>query len=77
MFEEIKKLLVECANVDEDQIRLDSVLKTELGIDSLYAVEMTLELEEHYDIQIDWDEMQDVKLVSDVVNLVERKLSEK
>lgn len=73
MFEEIKRLLVECANIDEKDIFPDSNLK-ELGIDSLYAVEMTLELEEYYNIQIEWEEMQNVKIVSDVVKLVEQKV---
>ena len=73
MFEEIKRLLVECANIDEKDIFPDSNLK-ELGIDSLYAVEMTLELEEYYNIQIEWEEMQNVKIVSYVVKLVEQKV---
>ena len=73
MFEEIKRLLVECANIDEKDIFPDSNLK-ELGIDSLYAVEMTLELEEYYNIQIEWEEMQNVKIVSDVVKLLEQKV---
>ena len=73
MFEEIKRLLVECANIDEKDIFPDSNLK-ELGIDSLYAVEMTLELEEYYNIQIEWEEMQNVKIVSEVVKLVEQKV---
>ena len=73
MFEEIKRLLVECANIDESEIFPDSNLK-ELGIDSLYAVEMTLELEEYYNIQIEWEEMQNVKIVSDVVDLVSKKV---
>ena len=47
MFEEIKKLLVECAHVDDDEVKPESNLKKDLGIDSLYAVELTLELEEN------------------------------
>ena len=41
MFEEIKKLLVECAHVDENEVTLDANLKKDLGIDSLYAAELT------------------------------------
>ncbi len=72
MFEEIKKLMIECANVDNDKITLDASLK-ELGIDSLYAVEMLLELEEHYSIKIDDIDMEKLKTVEDVVKLVESK----
>ncbi len=74
MFEEIKRLLVECAHVNEDEVTLEANLKKDLGIDSLYAVELTLELEEHYGISIDWEEMQEVYTVKDVVDLIEKKV---
>jgi acyl carrier protein len=74
MFEEIKRLLVECAHVNEDEVTLEANLKKDLGIDSLYAVELTLELEEHYNISIDWEEMQEVYTVKDVVDLIEKKV---
>ncbi|MBQ9448489.1 MAG: acyl carrier protein [Acholeplasmatales bacterium] len=77
MFEEIKRLLVECANVSEDDIKPESHLKKDLGIDSLYAVELTLQLEEYYHISIDWEEMHDVVYVKDVVALVEKKVGSK
>ncbi|MBQ9899909.1 MAG: acyl carrier protein [Acholeplasmatales bacterium] len=74
MFEEIKRLLVECAHVDDDEVTMEANLKKDLGIDSLYAVELTLELEEHYGITIDWEEMQEVYTVGDVVRLIEGKV---
>lgn len=72
-FEEIKKLIIECANVNTE-ITPDSVLKTDLGFDSIYAVEMILELEEHFGIQIDMNEMDTMMTVNDVVKIVEGKL---
>ena len=77
MFEEIKKLLIECASVDEKSITKDARLKEDLGIDSLYAVEMILELETTFDIQIEWGEIQNLIYVKDVVELVNSKLKEK
>ncbi len=77
MFEEIKRLLVECANVSEEDIKPDAHLKKDLGIDSLYAVELTLQLEEYYNISIEWEEMNDVVYVKDVVSLVEKKVGNK
>ena len=74
MFEEIKKLLVECAHVDENEVTLDANLKKDWGSDSLYAAELTLELEEHYGIAIEWEEMLEVYTVKDVVDLIEKKV---
>ena len=76
MFEDIKKLIIESANVDSE-ITPDSILKTDLGIDSIYAVEMILALEEKFGIQIELDEMDTMMMVSQVVEVVNRKLGEK
>ncbi len=75
MFEKIKQLLIECANVDEEKITKDAKLK-DLGIDSLYAVEMILELETAFSIQIEYEEMEKLITVDDVVKLVTRKEKE-
>ena len=75
-FEDIKKLIIESANVDKE-ITPDSILKTDLGIDSIYAVEMILALEEKFCIQIELDEMDTMMMVSQVVDVVNRKLGEK
>jgi acyl carrier protein len=72
-FEDIKKLIIECANVTTD-FNPDSILKDDLNIDSLYAVEMILELEEKFSINIQIEEMEDLIKVQDVVDLVNRKL---
>jgi acyl carrier protein len=72
-FEDIKTMLIECANVNEE-ITPDSVLKTDLGIDSIYAVEMILALEEKFGIQIEMNEMDTMMTVKEVVKVVEGKL---
>ena len=61
MFEQIKNLLIECANVDENMITPDARLKEDLGIDSLYAVELILELETKFEIKIEWETPQTPK----------------
>lgn len=73
MFEIIKDLLVETANVERDSVTMDAVLKEDLGIDSLYAVELILELETSFHVQIEWEEIKALITVGDVVKLIERK----
>lgn len=72
-FQDIKNMLIECANVN-DEITPDSILKTDLGIDSIYAVEMILALEEKFGIQIEMNEMDTMMSVQEVVDIVKRKL---
>ncbi|MEF2781967.1 acyl carrier protein [Erysipelotrichaceae bacterium HCN-30851] len=73
MFEKVKEVLVEAINVDEDMITMEANLKDDLGIDSLAAVELSLELETEFDVRIEDEELAKLVTVADIVNLLESK----
>lgn len=73
MFEKVKDVLVEAINVDGDMITPEANLKDDLGIDSLAAVELSLELETEFDIRIEDEELAKLVTVADIVNLLEEK----
>jgi acyl carrier protein len=73
MYDVIKQLLIDTANVDEEKIKPSARLKEDLGFDSLYAVEMALELETHFSIKIEPEELKQLITVQNVVDLVENK----
>ncbi len=73
MYDVIKQLLIDTANVDEEKIKPSARLKEDLGFDSLYAVEMALELETHFSIKIEPEELKQLITVQNVVDLVEKK----
>lgn len=73
MFEEIKKVLVDAINVDEEEIKPESKLNDDLGIDSLAAVELALELENEFDIRIEDEELAKLETVQDVMDIIAAK----
>ncbi len=73
MFEQVKNALVESLDLEESQIQLDSSLNDDLGIDSLDAVELSLDLESEFDIEITDEELSSLKTVEDIVKLIESK----
>lgn len=73
MFEKVKEVLVDAINVDEDVITLEANLKDDLGIDSLAAVELSLELETEFDVRIEDEELATLVTVADIVKLLESK----
>lgn len=73
MFEKVKDVLVEAINVDEESVTMEANLKDDLGIDSLAAVELSLELETEFDIKIEDDELAKLVTVADIVTLLESK----
>ena len=73
MFEKVKEVLMEAVNVDEDMIKMEANLKDDLGIDSLAAVELSLELETEFDVRIEDEELAKLVTVADIVSLLESK----
>ena len=73
MFEKVKEVLMEAINVDEDMIKMEANLKDDLGIDSLAAVELSLELETEFDVRIEDEELAKLATVPDIVSLLESK----
>lgn len=73
MFEQVKDALVESLNVDGEEIKLESNLKDDLGIDSLAAVELSLDLETEFDVEISDEELAALVSVEDIVKLIESK----
>ncbi|MDD2435214.1 MAG: phosphopantetheine-binding protein [Bacilli bacterium] len=72
MFEVIKEVLIEELAI-EDEITMDSNLRDDLLIDSLMAAEMSLRLEEKYDVSIEEAKLVKLKTISDVIELLKRK----
>lgn len=73
MFEKVKEVLMEAINVDEDMIKMEANLKDDLGIDSLAAMELSLELETEFDVRIEDEELAKLVTVADIVSLLESK----
>lgn len=72
MLEEIKRVLEEELFVEEE-ITMDSILKDDLHIDSVAAVELSLQLEERYDIDITEQELVKLVTIGDVIELLKSK----
>lgn len=73
MFEQVKYALVESLNIEGEDIKLESNLKDDLGIDSLAAVELSLDLETEFDVEISDEELAALVTVEDIVKLIESK----
>lgn len=73
MFDKIKAVFIEAINVDENAVTPEAKLKEDLGIDSLSAVELALELESAFGVRIEDDELAKVITVQDIVDIVTQK----
>ena len=73
MLEKMKEIIAEQLSVDADSITESSSFKEDLGADSLDLFELTMALEEEYDIEIPAEELGEIETVNDVVEYLKSK----
>jgi acyl carrier protein len=71
MFEEIKAIIVDVLNCDEDKVVLEASLSEDLDADSLDAVELGMAIEENLGVAISDEDLPNIKTVQDLVDYVE------
>ena len=67
-FEKVKALIAETLNCDMDKVTMDASLADDLGADSLAAVELSMALEEEFDVTIADEYLPNLKTVGDLYN---------
>ena len=70
MFEKVNSIIAETLNCEEDKITLEANLFTDLGADSLDAMELSLAIEENLGVSITDEQMAEIKTVGDIVNIL-------
>nr|WP_319000978.1 acyl carrier protein [Clostridium estertheticum] len=70
MFEEIRTCISSQLNIDEEEIKIESSFMNDLGADSLDIVELIMELEEKYDIEIPDEDVEKIATVGDIVEYI-------
>ena len=74
VFDKVKGLFVEDLGIDESKVTMEAKLEEDLEIDSLGIVEVVMAFEDEFEIEIDDEELADVKTVGQAVNLIHSKI---
>ena len=72
MFEKVCKMLAEQLDISADTIMPQSEVVKDLGADSLDVVELMMALEDEYGITLPEGEVENVKTVQDIVDMMEK-----
>ncbi len=67
-FEELKNVIVETLNADEEKVTMEASLADDLQADSLDAVELNMAIEEAFGTSIPDEELPNMKTVGDIFN---------
>ena len=75
LFEEIKEIICEPLKVKPEEVKLEASFSDDLGADSLDLIELVIELEEKYNIEIPDEDAERMNTVDDIIRYVANKTS--
>lgn len=75
VFERVSKVIVDRLGVDEGEVKLEASFRDDLGADSLDVVELVMELEDEFDMEISDEDAEKIATVGDAISYIESKVS--
>lgn len=69
--ERVKNIIVEQLGVEADQVKPEAQFVNDLGADSLDTVELIMELEQEFDVEIPDDKAEKIKTVGEAISYIE------
>ncbi|AYV65976.1 acyl carrier protein [Niallia circulans] len=73
VLERVTKIVVDRLGVEESEVTLEASFKDDLGADSLDVVELVMELEDEFDMEISDDDAEKISTVGDAVNYISNR----
>lgn len=70
-FDKISKMIVERFGVDEQKITRELTFQEDLGADSLDVVELIMELEDVFNVQISDEDAEKIQTIGDAVDYID------
>ena len=67
----VKAIIVDKLGVDENEVVAEASFTNDLGADSLDTVELIMEFEKEFDIQIPDDKAENIATVKDAISFIE------
>ena len=70
---EVSKIIADTLEIDVKEVKADSNLIADLGMESLDLVDLVVAFEEKYKVTIDDKDVKKLQTVQDIVNYIESK----
>lgn len=71
IFEKLKEIIVNQLGVEENQVKMNATFVDDLSADSLDIVELVMNIEEEFEMEIPDEAAEKIVTVEDVVNYIE------
>ena len=71
MLEKMREIICEFVDIDPESITLQTNIRTDLGLNSLELVNLAVEIEEEFDVEIPDREATGLETVADAIRIIE------
>jgi len=71
VLDRVKRIIVDRLGVDESEVTPEASFKDDLGADSLDIVELVMELEDEFDMEISDEDAEKITTVGEVISYIE------
>lgn len=72
MLEKLREIICEFVDMDPAEITPDTNIRTDLGLNSLELVNLAVEIEEAFEVEIPDREAMDLATVQDAMDIIEK-----
>jgi len=76
-FKELQELAAEILGIEPDAVQMDKSFQRDLAADSLDLVELIAAIEDKYDVELPDEELEKMKVISDLWKFLEQKTAER
>ena len=73
-YDKVKEIIIDKLGVEENKITLEAKFIEDLGADSLDTVELIMQFEEDFNIEISDDDAEEIRSVGQAVDYISSKL---
>lgn len=74
VFEKVKSILSEQFDVEEDSITMETSIVNDLGADSLDVVDLLMNIDDEFGVEVPDEDVEKVKTVEELVNYIEARI---
>ena len=72
-FDKVREIITRQLDIDPESVQMESRLIDDLKADSLDIVELIMDLEQEFDVEIPDEDLPKVQTVADIVNCLENR----
>ena len=71
----VKEIIIDKLGLEESEVTNEASFANDLGADSLDTVELIIEFEKEFDIQIPYEQAENISTVGQAIQYIEEQLS--